>query len=70
MYTSICLCAAIGSFIKFCGDLLTPELSRRLMLPLDSALAQISGYVVFFFVVIIPKDADYFKYVFLWHLCA
>jgi len=41
-----CLCVAIGSFIKFCGDLLTPELTRRLMLPLDSALAQISGYVL------------------------
>lgn len=32
----------IASFVRFCSDLLTPELTRRLMLPLDSALAMLS----------------------------
>lgn len=36
---------AIASFLKFCGDLISPEVTRRLMLPLDSALAMLSGLV-------------------------
>ena len=40
--TYVCI-AGICSFVRFCGDLLTPELTRRLMLPLDSALAMLSG---------------------------
>ena len=35
---------AIASFLKFCSDLISPEVTRRLMLPLDSALAMLSGY--------------------------
>ena len=35
--------AAIVSFLRFCGDLVTPEVAKRLLLPLESALAMLSG---------------------------
>ena len=35
---------AIFSFLLSCGDILTPDLISRLMLPLDSALAMLSKY--------------------------
>ncbi len=38
----ILVSVGIASFMRFCSDLLTPELTRRLMLPLDSALAMLS----------------------------
>ncbi|KAL5463198.1 hypothetical protein EMCRGX_G032077 [Ephydatia muelleri] len=36
--------SAIVSFLRFCGDLVTPEIAKRLLLPLESALAMLSGF--------------------------
>ena len=47
----VCVCfIAIVEFISSCQSLLSPAVTKTLMLPLDSALAMTSGYVVYVYV--------------------